>query len=368
MVTKGLHQSRSDAHTPFFLVQLRKRVFTRCYSTEMSLAAFLGRPPRLGYRYCLIEKPVDLADEDLLLTGDALQAALSRLGADGWNLEGRIGRATFHRVSIEMAIHREDILELALTQLMKDEILARASNIKDRMKRCFDSMPAFLRNKPKTLCECKGELTAPHMLYQRCVHFGFLNNQMLLQRVLVEKADGDPKELVETARKLFKEVLFIVTNRELMRDFQLDLSCILNAHGLRTAAVIAVELLKQEQCPALATATPLPRSEIIQDLSVFASSLSSIDPSDGNYELCVAGHRIIKRILDRILSPPPARPAESVTTFSPGQAPLSNSGLDAVLGWPNLGFDNSLNVAPDVDFMQWLENGDWDNNRWSKLQ
>lgn len=45
------------------------------------------------------------------------------------------------------------------------------------------------------------------------------------------------------------------------------------------------------------------RSEIIQNLSIFASHLQYVvRPHDGNYDICQYSRRIICRILDRILS------------------------------------------------------------------
>ena len=53
----------------------------------------------------------------------------------------------------------------------------------------------------------------------------------------------------------------------------------------------------------------IPRSETIQNLSVFTSSLQwAVRPGDGNYELCTRARDHLARILDGILSPEPAIP------------------------------------------------------------
>ena len=112
-------------------------------------------------------------------------------------------------------------------------------------------------------------------------------------------------------------------------------------HGLPAAGVLAIELLKQEQS-RLYTPDILPRSETIQDLSVFISALAAIGPGEGNYSICNQGRRALKKVLDQILSP------------NPGPATHSSE-LPA--------FDDMSFYFPtgnDADFLQWLENVEWD--------
>ena len=79
-------------------------------------------------------------------------------------------------------------------------------------------------------------------------------------------------------------------------------------YGLPSAGVIAHELLRQIKQPQ--SYNPgIPRSETIQNLSVFNSSLQwAARPGDGNYELCTRARDHIARILDGILSPNPIIP------------------------------------------------------------
>lgn len=53
MVTlQGIHlKSRTDAETPFFLRELRIRLFGICFTMDKFIATFLGRPPKISYRY-----------------------------------------------------------------------------------------------------------------------------------------------------------------------------------------------------------------------------------------------------------------------------------------------------------------------------
>jgi hypothetical protein len=111
-------------------------------------------------------------------------------------------------------------------------------------------------------------------------------------------------------------------------------------HGLPTAGVLAIELLKQEQSRHY-TLDVLPRSETIQDLSVFISALAAVGPGEGNFSICNQGKKSLKRVLDQILSPlpPPATASE--------QQPFDEMSL-------------YFPTANDADFLQWLENVEWD--------
>ncbi len=113
--------------------------------------------------------------------------------------------------------------------------------------------------------------------------------------------------------------------------------------GLPAAGVLAIELLKQEQSRAF-TPDILPRSETIQDLSVFISALGTVGSNEGNFSICNQGRRALKKVLDQILSPN--------QPVMPGSSEFSEN-YDMSLGFP---------TANDADFLQWLENFEWDKN------
>ena len=120
----------------------------------------------------------------------------------------------------------------------------------------------------------------------------------------------------------------------------------LAVHGLPAAGVLAIELLKQEQSRVY-TPDILPRSETIQDLSVFISSLAAVGPGEGNFHICNQGRRALKRVLDQILSPntaPIPSSSEQPSAFDEGPLYFPTGG--------------------DADFLQWLENVDWDKQNW----
>jgi hypothetical protein len=68
-----------------------------------------------------------------------------------------------------------------------------------------------------------------------------------------------------------------------------------------------------------------------------------VSPGEGNYHICNQGRRALKRVLDQILSP---QPPPSV--MPSGDQPAFD---EMSLYFP---------TANDADFLQWLENVEWD--------
>lgn len=112
----------------------------------------------------------------------------------------------------------------------------------------------------------------------------------------------------------------------------------LASYGLPSAGVLAIELLKQEQSKQYEPEL-LPKSDTVQDLSVFISALASVGPGEGNYNICNQGRRALKRLLDQILAPP--------------QPATSDRADDLSIYFP---------TGNDADFLQWLDTVDWDKN------
>lgn len=126
-------------------------------------------------------------------------------------------------------------------------------------------------------------------------------NSLLLHRVLMRKAGAGPAALIRTAQAILGDVMRLYKRIEV--SAAASFIYFLAVHGLRSAAILAMELLKQEQLPVFPKEPLLPRSKTIQDLSVFITKLSDMDPTFGDIDLCEKGRKVISRILDKILSP-----------------------------------------------------------------
>lgn len=90
------------------------------FSADKQIATFLGRPPRLSWRFCNIALPLDLGFPDIIAEPSARDAAIRRLDANGWNNAESDPQAVWLRVALLMGPVRERILELSLSQQVED--------------------------------------------------------------------------------------------------------------------------------------------------------------------------------------------------------------------------------------------------------
>lgn len=241
----GMHQlTAPDADTPFFLYEIRKRLFASAYGHDKLISTFLGRPPRLSHRYCKIELPLDLADEQLFLEGAELDAALAQLDANGWNTNGVQGRATWSRVWLQNMRIREDILEIALGSGDED-VGAQAEQILYKLEQARSSYPDFMRRTPEqVLEECdatlntvtrvkKGRLARQvTAIFTLCVHISIVHTEFLLQRALVNRKRADTRAMIPKSRRMLKLVLLAQSRKDFLRDFQGDITGLVSIYCL----------------------------------------------------------------------------------------------------------------------------------------
>jgi hypothetical protein len=355
LIAFGLNQEiKVDDHTPFFISEIRKRLFVCAYENDKYTAAFIGRPPRLTRQYCLIQLPLDLNDAQTMSDGIDLENALANLDHDGWNRRGTVQRCTFARIFASNALITEEILEISIGQMPIEEIGQRAADIEMRATRIWDCMPSFLKVDREHPWDTK---RAPiELLFLAYIKLANLGHHFLLQRTLIKKVGADSTRLLAVARETFDFILVLMNHRDFFRDFQMDITQLLCMNGIPAAAVVAVELLHQEQDPSStsALANPLPRSDTIQDLSVLVACLGSVRPESGGYAICERGKKFLKKILDTILSPAPSPTAVR-----------SNSSVDEM---GDASFTTPLfHTGSDGDFVRWLETMEWEQETWTSF-
>lgn len=236
IVAMGLHQGNPvNADTPFWLAELRKKIFISAYGRDKVVATFLGRPPRLSYRYCKMELPLDISDDQLCLEGPALDAVIEKLDANGWNTSGNLTRTTWQRVWFQHCRVREDILEIALGSDDQD-VSYRVEQIRLELQRLHLSYPDFMRITPEEVIN-KGDTLGPGFGFARtekaarqvngiftlCIHTGIAHTEFLLQRASINRRHADYKELIPISRRILSHVLLAQSRRDFFRDFQGDL-------------------------------------------------------------------------------------------------------------------------------------------------
>jgi hypothetical protein len=342
MVAMGLHQGNYDSpDVPFFLMQQRRRIFATAYAHDKSISLFVGRPPRLSHRYCKLEMPLDLSSEELIMEGADLQNAIANLDANGWNTKGALYRVTWSRVWFQYSRIREEVLEVSLGSDDAD-VEERIDEIWQKMVRLDASLPPFLRDcmdEHRDIDKAKPSILT---LYAIIVHLGVMQTEFLLHRTQVNRLKTPTEALIPISRRMLKVVLMVQNRRDFFRDFQVDVACLMAEVGVSSAGVLAVELLKQEQSPQI-TQDILPRSDTIQDISVFISLLADVKTGDANHHICKQGRRALKSALDKILSPsvPPA--------FQEGMADVAMDDMSFFMPTGN-----------DAEFLQWLDRVPWD--------
>ncbi|KAI0398101.1 hypothetical protein F5Y17DRAFT_464304 [Xylariaceae sp. FL0594] len=419
VVAMGLHNDvrQEKQRIPFFLEQTRRRAVAGAYCSDISISSYLGRPPRLPARYCNLVPPLDIPDVQLVADDDQISRIIASLDENGFGSAGKVSRATWLRTWLSFAIKREEILDLALGRYSREEILRRCEEIQEQTQEHMASLPPFIRSialDPFDFSEGSSKRRPIETMLRLTLRQGYQANELLLQRVRIRKTGASWDKLVQTALVNFEDILQVSRRHDLASIFQNDISALLAVQGLRSAAVIAVELLKQEQLPNYPKNPVLSRSRTIQDLSVFASRLGDVDPLDGWFTMCEQGRKVITRILDKILSPPErsttsqmqqhqqqqqqrqqqyqhpqqqqqqqqqheqqtfalhAGPSMDMNLFHTEPTPqhqnqahqqqewgMADHTLDFQLGDPSWGVGLPF-LGHDNDFMQWLEHMDWE--------
>lgn len=345
IIALGWHQEVKSKDLPFFLVEIRKRLVASAFAHDKWLCAFLGRPPRLSYRYCVVQLPLDLTDNQLLSHGPELEAALATLDGEGWSKGTRVQRRTWSRAWVQYCTIREDILELSIGAPVGN-VVERAREIQRRAEQTWDTLPEYLRQDPEDIWD--HQRPPIECLYLVFIHIEHLYNEFLLQRALIKRAGADTRELIQVAVRLLADIIMVAGKREVLREFQ-DSHLMLSSPGLPAACAVAVELLRQEQYPHQPVSYPLNRSQTIQDLSVFANALAWVPADEPSSSICAQGRKFIKRILDKILSPELRNDVN-----------MTGNHLSSV----NVDFSVPFS-GNDSEFMPWLESIDWDSQSWT---
>ncbi|KAJ5719976.1 hypothetical protein N7493_006854 [Penicillium malachiteum] len=350
----GFNQPSPDPDVPFWLSETRKRLMGHAFSSDKQLATFLGRPPRISWRFCNISLPLDIAFKDIIAEPEVRDLAISRLNADGWNDIVNDKEAVWLRVSLIMGPVRESILELSLNNQVEN-LPAMVEELVQQSELSWASLPSFLhqRNDPEAPSSA-GLLICEHSIYLQ-LHLDYIYNKFMLYRILSKRLNIWSPDLVKVSQEMLGEVLMLIDTR--VRDMKLapDLSWVVSTRiffqtnaskdlltqaqkskisffGLSSAGVLSIELVRRASNvniddSSVAVTAPFPRSRVIQVLSNFASYLQTIvQPHEGNYDICQQARETIRRVLDFVLTDDPK--PDTITSHSPSNAELPDAILD----------------------------------------
>jgi hypothetical protein len=174
-----------------------------------------------------------------------------------------------------------------------------------------------------------------------------------VQRLLHRYNQDAQPALLEIAMKLLSTALIFNKNRNHEYNVQRHFGTLIMMYCLPSAGVLALEL---RRC-TLAN-VPLPdtvkRADIIRNLSVLISCVEwAIVPDDGNHRLCSELNKVISLVLDEVLNYQPA--------LNEGQDEAEMP--DMVAGFFDIPMMDGMQPIPteSEDFLQWLDNANWNN-------
>ena len=344
----GLHREPESAYSPstnhcFLVAEHRRRLFCYFFSLDKQLSTFMGRPPALSRRYSTCKMPLDLTDEQMMAEGQELDKIKTRLDANGWNTDGIVSPNRIFRAWMCLSVIRDEILELALGPPCPD-LHTRREELIRKSESMYEQMPKSLHFEPGD--PDRQRLTPFLYTVQINYYQERLLNRFLLDRLPETSSRQVKQDLIETARKILDGVLEQCANRDRLVDYNSNFVWAITYSGIPSAGVLSVELLRQCKYPGTVY-YPLPRSEIIQNLSVFIGCLDWVRPSEGNYTLCARMRKVIKRILDEVLELPPPSNVEPLSGVAPegiyDEQPVSSM----------------FELENDAEFLDWLNSGDW---------
>lgn len=129
-------------------------------------------------------------------------------------------------------------------------------------------------------------------------------------------------------------------------------------YGFPCTGVLAIELLKQTKS-SNSYRLNLPRSEVVQNLSVFIASINGISPTEPNYKVCMSMQKVLQRILDKVLDHPP-----TASTFDNTHDQISGTAVNSIP--PSLDFSSIMGTMDDPDLTDWLNSVNWSKDPWAE--
>ncbi|OBT81241.1 hypothetical protein VE02_09831, partial [Pseudogymnoascus sp. 03VT05] len=339
----GLHEELVEGpKTPFFVVQLRKRIFARIYGADISFATFLGRPPRISKRFCCIHVPLDLEEEAYEYEREELANEMQRIDHNGWNTKGEIRKHAGRRWSMILATIAEDILEVLLGR-HPTNVPATISRIRAECEAAWDSLPAMLKSPRDSLWHSG---YSPKQLDTLIlVKLFYLHTLFLAERALSRHTREISASSLSTAYEMLCWVNDAMIRRDRLSTFaHTSLAWRVATFALPAAGVLALNLLRHASNSFLDRQEGVSRMQIIEGLSVLTAHLDVLfEPGDGNYQLFCEAKRVLQSILEIAITPSAPRQVD-------GSLP------DSAIGFSESDWESFDQWGFDSDF--WANLGD----------
>ncbi|GKZ25442.1 hypothetical protein AbraIFM66951_000654 [Aspergillus brasiliensis] len=302
----------SDWNEVSFQHELKRRVYTSIYNFDKVISTFTGRPPLLNRKYSTTQLPLDINDEDIL--SGRIGNAVAKLNSNGWDSsdDRQLHATTFLRARAMLARNREEMLEVLETSQdsIADTAVQTCLHLKAQATDIYAQFPAALKFNAEDVHDrdIPGQLLALRVL----VRLDFLLNLFILERLLTRHRVVDEQALIQVSHEMVGLTLIYWKHKDRFEN-HVDFSWLAMSYAVPGSGILCLELLRQAS--SLETYTlDLPRSDIIQNLSVLVAFLDWLRPSESDVAAKAQIKEILQRSLDRILSMPaslhsPARAA-----------------------------------------------------------
>jgi hypothetical protein len=312
-----------------------------------------------------MQAPLELTDDELALPREALEETIQHMN-DGYKTRKSIHYILWLQAWARIGPRREEVLDLALRHHEQNDLVERARIIEEKMRDDWLSMPDCVRA-PIDNADSMRQLGLVDALWTTMLKIDYTTNDLVLQRVVFQKTGSSAAKLISAAQEILNDIKHIVHSHQIAHAAQTDYICFI-IHGLSSASILAVELLKQEQSATYPTEPLLPRSRTIQDLAEFVATLKSVDRSNAAYPMCEQSHQAISHILDKILShrPGESRPVETTTAADDESYAVASQDITAMGGLGDYGFSGNIGLGDDflmpmtedpVDWLTYLNTG-----------
>ncbi|KAJ4125222.1 hypothetical protein NW754_013508 [Fusarium falciforme] len=254
------------------------------------MVSFTGRPPLLGRRYFSTPLPLDLSDGELLADQETLTRAVQALDEHGWNKNGELLSATLTRARVQIAVIKDEMLEIALENTSKVSINSLLP------------VPQSLIYRTEDLSDPDADI---EIIYARIlVRLEHLQNLFFAERLLLRLGRVDDSRLLVISFEMVTLTLVFWTHQDRFAGVRRDFEWLLMAYAAPGGGILCLELLRptfhgtHPDCPKLS------RSAIIQKLSLLIGFLDWVRPPAPNADLCADCKAVIQGVLDHNLNAP----------------------------------------------------------------
>ncbi|KAL6357296.1 hypothetical protein LRP88_07454 [Fusarium phalaenopsidis] len=294
MTFLGLHAGFDNPnYVPTLSTENKRRIAARVFTIDKVMVSFTGRPPLLGRRYFSTPLPLDIRDEELLADQETLTRAVQALDEHGWNRNGELHSATLTRARVQIAVIKDEMLEIALEN---------SSNVKARAERTVDQFPQSLIYRTEDLSDPDADI---EIIYARIlVRLEHLQNLFFAERLLLRLGRVDDRRLLVISFEMVTLTLVFWTHQDRFAGVRRDFEWLLMAYAAPGGGILCLELLRptfhgtHPDCPKLS------RSAIIQKLSLLIGFLDWVRPPAPNADLCADCKAVIQGVLDHNLNAP----------------------------------------------------------------